>query len=188
MEINEGSIQLRSWYCTGGIKGKEISTLPGQNVEGLAERKWQTPIIFRGQMKKKINGAWKWGSFNYPRRRREQTSITLEKKNPKKLKTVIQKACAEKREERMLLNVVKCALTRGAEWKASVEKVQLQHRAVLPASRRAFQLRWPSQSKRWINSVRPMIPLRFAVVAQLHALLSRWWTVCIAGEGEMNRV
>lgn len=63
------------------------------------------------------------------------------KKNPKKLKTVIQKACAEKREERMLLNVVKCALTRGAEWKASVEKVQLQHRAVLPASRRAFQLR-----------------------------------------------
>lgn len=80
MEINEGSIQLRSWYCTGGIKGKEIYTRPGQNVEGLAERKWQTPIIFRGQMKKKINGAWKWGSFNYPRRRREQTSITLEKK------------------------------------------------------------------------------------------------------------
>lgn len=75
-------------------------------------------------MEKKINGAWKWGH-----------SIT------RKLKTVIQKACAEKREERMLLNVVKCALTRGAEWKASVEKVQLQHRAVLPASRRAFQLR-----------------------------------------------
>lgn len=70
------------------------------------------------------------------------------KKNPKKLKTVIQKARAERRplslrnqHERMLLNVVKCALTRGAEWKASVEKVQLQHRAVLPASRRAFQLR-----------------------------------------------
>lgn len=70
------------------------------------------------------------------------------KKIPKKLKTVIQKARAERRplslrnqNERMLLNVVKCALTRGAEWKASVEKVQLQHRAVLPASRRAFQLR-----------------------------------------------
>lgn len=123
------------------------------------------------------------GSFNYPRRRREQTSITLEKKNPKKLKTVIQKACAEKREERMLLNVVKCALTRGAEWKASVEKVQLQHRAVLPASRRAFQLRWPSQSKRWINSVRPMIPLRFAVVAQLHALYQDGGPCALQGKG-----
>lgn len=92
-------------------------------------------------MKKKINGAWKWGHSIIRNEEENKPLSHWKKKNPKKLKTVIQKARAEKREERMLLNVVKCALTRGAEWKASVEKVQLQHRAVLPASRRAFQLR-----------------------------------------------